>query len=50
MLCAIWCYLYNLKNVKTHMQEGYFQASAYNFTKSNTALWVFGVFHVFKIG
>ena len=40
MRCAIWCYLYNLKNVKnTH--EGVLllvklQAEAYNFTKINT--------------
>ena len=45
MRCAIWCYLYNLKNVKnTHggvLMLVKFQASAYNFTKINTPPWVF---------
>ena len=48
MLCAIWYHLYKLKNVKnTHrgvLLLGKLQALAYNFTKSNTALWVFFTF------
>ena len=48
MLCAIWYHLYKLKNVKnTHrgvLLLGKLQVLAYNFTKSNTALWVFFTF------
>ena len=48
MLCAVWCHLYNLKNVKnTHgavLLFVKFQASVCNFAKSNTAPWVFFTF------
>ena len=46
--CAIWYYSYNLKNVKnTHrgvLLLVKLQASACNFTKSNTPPWVFFTF------
>ena len=46
--CAIWYHLYNFKNVKnTHggvLILVKLQASAYNFTKINTAPWVFSTF------
>ena len=46
--CSIWYHLYNLKNVK-NIHGGVLllvklQASACNFTKSNTPLWVFFTF------
>ena len=48
MLCKIWFYLRNLKNVKnTHrgvLLLVKLQASAYNFTKSNTPPLVFFTF------
>ena len=48
MLCAIWYHLYNFKNVKsTHggvLLLVKLQASACNYTKSNTPLWVFFTF------
>ena len=51
ILCAIWHHLYNLKNVKnTHggvLILVKLQASACNFTKSNTPPWVF--FRFFKL-
>ena len=47
-LCAIWCHLSNLKNVKnTHggvLFSVKFQAEACDFTKSNTPPWVFSLF------
>ena len=48
VFCAIWYHLYNLKNVK-NIHGGVFilinlQASACNFTESNTAPWVFFTF------
>ena len=51
MLCAIWYYLYNLKNVKN--TQGVMlllvklQAIAYNFTESNTLPWMFFLFFEF---
>ena len=49
MLCAIWYYLYNLKDVKVGEVLPFvkLQASASNFTKSNIFPWVF--FYVFKL-
>ena len=48
MRCAIWYNLYNFKNVKnTHggvLLLVKFQASTYNFIKSNTRPWVFFTF------
>ena len=48
MLCGIWYHLYNLKNVKnTHgavLLLVKLQTEAWNFTKSNTAPWVFFTF------
>ena len=48
MLCAIWYHLYNLKNVKSTyggvLLLVKLQASACNFTKSNTPRWVFFTF------
>ena len=45
MLCAIWYYLYNLKKLRnTHggvLLLVKLQASACDFTKSNTTSWVF---------
>ena len=42
VLCAIWYNWHNLKKVKnTH---GGVHALAYNFSKSNTPLWVFFTF------
>ena len=46
--CAIWCHLYNLKNVK-HIHGGMLilvklQAETCNFTKVSTPLWVFFTF------
>ena len=48
-LCTIWYHLYNLKNVQnTHggvlLLAVKLEASAYNFTKSNTRTWVFFAF------
>ena len=52
MLCAIWCYLHNLRNVKnTHGGVSLLvklQASNCNFIKSNTLPWV--LFAFFKLG
>ena len=51
MLCAIWYYLHNFKKVEnTHGGEllsTNSKASACNFTKSNTPLWVF--LNIFKL-
>ena len=45
MLCAIWCHLYNLKNVKhTHGGMSLLVKLKVYFTKSNTPLWVFLTF------
>ena len=48
MLCAILYYLCNLKNMKNKhggvLLLVKFQALSWNFTKSNTAPWVFFVF------
>ena len=48
MPCSIWYHLYNLKNVEnTHGGELLLvklQASACNFTKSNSPPWVFSTF------
>ena len=48
MFCTIWYHWYNLKNVKnTHggmLLLVKLQASARNFTKSNTPPWVFFTF------
>ena len=48
MFCTIWYHWYNLKNVKnTHggmLLLVKLQASARNFTKSNTPPWVFFMF------
>ena len=47
-LCAIWCHLENLKNVNYNLGEAILlaklQASACNFTKSNTSPWMFFMF------
>ena len=48
MRWAIWYHLYNFKNVK-NIHRGVlllvmFQALDFNFTKSNTPLWVFFTF------
>ena len=46
--CAIWCHLYNLKNMtNTHEKVLLFvklQTEACNFTKSNNPSWVFFTF------
>ena len=54
MLCVIWYYLYNSKNVKnTHgeklllVQAEAWQIKAYNFPKSNTLPW--GIVQFFKL-
>ena len=47
MRYAIWYHLYNSKNVKNTMEALLLvklQASAWNFTKSNTPPWVFSMF------
>ena len=46
MHCAIWCHLYNLKNVKNTYGEVLLLAC--NFTKSNTPPWVFFTFFKFR--
>ena len=43
MLCAIWCYLYNLKNVR-NAHGGVLLLVACNFTKSNTPPRAFSMF------
>ena len=44
MLCAIWYYLYNLKNVKKHPWRSVTFSKVSGYKKKHSSI---GVFHVF---